>query len=261
MASRGQGKSVASGDAEIRYDVHGEGSPAVVFIPGWTCTRHYFDDMISHLGSPGTFVTVDPASQGDSTAGSGPWTVERFAQDVLAVMDAEELDNAIVAGHSSGGAVALEVARAAPGRVTRVVGIDAFCHLPTYRAQPDAAVTASTEAMRSDFPANIALGMDGNFNPAGDPAVKERVLREIGSSDPTHALPALHSILTWDMDAALEATEVPVTVLAASGMMSPEAPEVLGERCDVRVLDLGGHFFFIEQPQETADETRKVIGG
>lgn len=261
MAKGGKTKTVAARDAEVRYDIRSAGGPKVVFIHGWACRRGYFDEVIDALGEPGTFVWVDLPGHGDSTAGSGPWTMERFGQDVLDVMDAEGLSEAVLVGHSMGAAVALETARLAPARVRSMIALDALSHLSTYRAQPEEAVAQMIEGMRADLPASVAAMMNPMFSSDPQDGLKERVITEMGSIDPDIGLPALGSLLTWDMDAALAATDVPVTILAARAIMPPEAPAAVGARCDLRPVDLEGHFFCIEQPKETAEELRAIIGG
>lgn len=63
-----------------------------------------------------------------------PWTLERFAADVLSTMDDLGLDRADLAGHSFGGAVGVYVARTAPERVRRLVLVD-----PAVGIRPDIA--------------------------------------------------------------------------------------------------------------------------
>ncbi len=53
-----------------------------------------------------------------------PWGIEQHVSDVLATMDALGLDRVPVLGHSFGGAIAVHLARTAPGRVERLVLLD-----------------------------------------------------------------------------------------------------------------------------------------
>ena len=253
-------KTIAARGAEVTYDIRPGGSPNVVFLHGWGCRRSYFDGVVDALGEPGTFVSIDLPAHGDSSAGDGPWTMERYAQDVVDVLDAEGLTDVVLVGHSMGAAVALEVARLVRDKVRSVVALDALSHLSTYQAQPAEVVDAIIESMRADVPASVASMMDSVFSSEPKDGIKERVIREMGSIDPEPGLPALHSLLAWDMDESLAATDVPVTILAAKGIMPPEAPAAVGDRCDLRPLDLEGHFFCIEQPKETAEEIRPLIG-
>ena len=260
MATGVETKTVAARGAEITYDIRSGGAPNVVFIHGWGCRRSYFDGIVEALGEPGTYVSIDLPAHGDSTAGSGPWSMERFGQDVVDVIDAEGLSDVTLVGHSMGAAVALEVAKAAPGKVRSVVALDALSHLSTYRAAPEEAVKPMMDGMAADLPASVASMMEPMFSSAPKNGIKEQVIREMGSIDPEPGLAALQSLLVWDMDAALAESDVPVTILAARAIMPAEAPAHLADRCDLRPLDLEGHFFCIEQPKETAEELRPLVG-
>ncbi|WP_067461598.1 alpha/beta fold hydrolase [Actinomadura macra] len=67
-----------------------------------------------------------------------PWTVERHVADVLALMDAEGIERADLAGHSYGGMIALHLARTAPRRVGRLVLLDPAIGLDPVGAGKDA---------------------------------------------------------------------------------------------------------------------------
>ncbi len=50
----------------IRYEVAGQGSPAVVFVHCWTCDRHFWDHAAARLARDHRVVTLDLAGHGDS---------------------------------------------------------------------------------------------------------------------------------------------------------------------------------------------------
>ncbi|TDP93901.1 alpha/beta fold hydrolase [Labedaea rhizosphaerae] len=62
-----------------------------------------------------------------------PWTLEQHAADLLAVLDAHEVDSAPVVGHSFGGPVALQLAQLAQQRVRRLVLLDPAVGMPPER--------------------------------------------------------------------------------------------------------------------------------
>jgi len=61
-----------------------------------------------------------------------PWTLERHAADLLAVLDRLGLSGLPVIGHSFGAAVAIYLARLAPQRVTKLILVD-----PAIGLEPD----------------------------------------------------------------------------------------------------------------------------
>lgn len=71
----------------------------------------------------------DLNGHGRST-GDGHLTIEDHAADMLALLDALNIDSITVAGHSMGGAIALKMALLAPQRVRRLALISTGARLP-----------------------------------------------------------------------------------------------------------------------------------
>jgi lipase len=89
-----------------------------------------------------------------------PWTLEQHAADLLAVIDAYQLDAVPVLAHSFGGAVALHLLRLAPGRLSRLVLLDPAIGISPALALERASLPARTfadpreayQAQRYDWP-------------------------------------------------------------------------------------------------------------
>jgi pimeloyl-ACP methyl ester carboxylesterase len=65
--------------------------------------------------------TLDQRGHGDSDRPVGGYAMEQFAADVIAFMDAKNIKQATIVGHSMGSFVAQHVAAQAPERVKRLV--------------------------------------------------------------------------------------------------------------------------------------------
>jgi pimeloyl-ACP methyl ester carboxylesterase len=61
------------------------------------------------------------------------WSYDTVVEAVIATLDAQEVEQAAVVGHSMGGAVALGVAAAAPGRASALVLVNALALSPGRR--------------------------------------------------------------------------------------------------------------------------------
>ncbi|MFD3595626.1 alpha/beta fold hydrolase [Nocardia sp. NPDC058640] len=116
--------AISKDGTEIAYDVSGDG-PALVYITGATCFRR-FRPIAADAKVFSTEFTVynyDRRGRGDS-GDNLPYSVEREVEDIEAVVDAAG-GRAILYGHSSGAALALEAALRMPEKVDRVVAYDA----------------------------------------------------------------------------------------------------------------------------------------
>jgi lipase len=101
-----------------------------------------------------------------------PWTLEQHAADLLAVIDGYGLDAVPVLAHSFGAAVALHLARLAPGRLSRLLLLD-----PAVGINPELALERANlpertfadpreafQALRHDWPAATDEAMTEEVN-------------------------------------------------------------------------------------------------
>ena len=110
-----------SDDARLAYAETGSGDCAIVLIHGWQADRRVWAGVIAALGSDVRAITVDLRGSGASADSRGPYTLERYAQDVRELIDGLGIEPAIVAGHSMGATVALRLAVDAPQSVRGLV--------------------------------------------------------------------------------------------------------------------------------------------
>ncbi len=107
---------VATGSVELAYEELGSGAP-LLFISGTSVDRTIWGGQVAHFMGRHRCVTFDNRDVGESSLAPGAYTPRDMAADTLALMDALALDRAHVVGHSLGGAIAQELALAAPARV------------------------------------------------------------------------------------------------------------------------------------------------
>jgi pimeloyl-ACP methyl ester carboxylesterase len=72
-----------------------------------------------------------------------------FARDVKAVMDRENIDRAILIGHSMGGGVIAEAARLMPEKVVGIVAIDTLQNVA--ERTPQSVIDEMVKPFKTDF--------------------------------------------------------------------------------------------------------------
>jgi pimeloyl-ACP methyl ester carboxylesterase len=135
--------------------VYDEGvGPPVLWIQGTGVAAVGWMPQVETLRSSFRCVSFDNRGIGASTRGPGPLTIDRLADDALAVLDALGLPTAHVVGHSLGGLIALRLARRARARVSSLGLLCTFAsgNVPT-RLSPTVAwlglrTVVGTRAMR-----------------------------------------------------------------------------------------------------------------
>src|SRR5512143_3020345 len=114
---------LVSDDAEIRYEVMGEG-PAVFLLHPFPANRQLCVPVADMLASRYRVILPDLRGHGDSTPGQGPATMEKHAVDLSRLCEAEHIGRAVFAGVSIGGYVLFEFWRRHRERVAGLV----FCN-------------------------------------------------------------------------------------------------------------------------------------
>lgn len=105
---------------QIHYARCGDGDPVLLLHQTPRSWDEYREVLPLLAGAGYRAVAMDTLGFGAS-ARVAEHSIETYAAGVLALMDALGLEAAAVAGHHTGGVVAVEVAAGAPDRVTRLV--------------------------------------------------------------------------------------------------------------------------------------------
>ena len=129
-------------DINLAYTDLGAGPP-IVLIHGYPFNRSLWTEQAELLRSKHRVVAPDLRGFGESDSSEGPATMSRMADDVASLMDALEIERAVIGGLSMGGYVALAFARMFPARVSAMVLADT-------RAQADTEEGKQTRSQQAE---------------------------------------------------------------------------------------------------------------
>lgn len=116
-------------------------SQTVIFIHGLGSSQNYYFPIVPYLEDNYRCITMDTYGSGRSTYTGDPVSIDSIAADVLGVLDALGLKEAVVVGHSMGGVVATQLGSRHQDRIRGVVAIgpthptDALVGVMTKRAE------------------------------------------------------------------------------------------------------------------------------
>jgi len=102
---------------KINYDVQGEGEP-LLLIPYTSADHACYAFQLPSYTEHFRCIAVDLPGSGESDEPAGPYSTERYADQVAAFLGAIGLERAHVAGMSLGAAVGIHLAARHPGRVS-----------------------------------------------------------------------------------------------------------------------------------------------
>jgi pimeloyl-ACP methyl ester carboxylesterase/predicted glycosyltransferase len=143
---------VDRGGVKVGYEVFGEGEPAVVFAPiNPIVHSRAWKAQVPYLARRFKVIAIDPRGNGrsDRPQAAEAYVQAEFVADTVAVMDACDVDRAVLVGISSSGWTSLLMAALHPERVLGVVAIGSFAPelapWPAHRAEYDFDEVLDTE--------------------------------------------------------------------------------------------------------------------
>jgi pimeloyl-ACP methyl ester carboxylesterase len=120
-ADRGRIIDLPGGDLHVREDGRA-GGRAVVLIHGWAASTRWFDRLTPLLAGGYRVISVDLLGHGGSEKPKEGYTMEEQADRVANALERLRVRRALVAGHSTGGEVAIALAARHP-ELTRALAV------------------------------------------------------------------------------------------------------------------------------------------
>jgi pimeloyl-ACP methyl ester carboxylesterase len=108
---------------EIAYDERGRGARPLVLVHGFTGFRGDFASQLDVLGEERRVLAPDLRGHGASGRSADPadYTLARLGEDLVGFLDALDVADCDLLGHSMGGMLALRAALARPERIASLV--------------------------------------------------------------------------------------------------------------------------------------------
>ncbi len=247
----------------IAYEVQGSGEPTMVFIHGWSGDGRYWRGQVPYFSQQHRVVTLDLAGHGHSGLEREDFTMPAFGEDVKAVLEDLNVEQALLIGHSMGGPVAVEAARLMPERVIGIVGVDTFHHVAPQMSQSD--LEQMLAPMQEDFTDAARHFVATMFIEETDAALRDWVIRDMTAAVPDVALSAFEDMGARHIDgeAAQHFEELTVPVVAINADLWPtdvEANRQLLPEFDAVIMEGSDHFLHMARPAAFNRELDRVIG-
>jgi pimeloyl-ACP methyl ester carboxylesterase len=232
----------------VSYEVTGAGEPPLALVHGWATDRRIWSEEVARLGARHRVVTPDLAGHGKSGAGRTDWSIERFGQDVAAVIEAVGAKQVILVGHSMGGLVVLEAARRMRGRVKGIVVVDMLLDAEQQSSADE--IEGAVKQLEADYrTATTEMANQYLFTADTPAAARERVLGYALALPPDRSIAMLRS--TWAYDPLPALNEIRVPVRAVNGDKFPTNLEVNRKHMpgfEAAIVAGSGHYPMLEDP-------------
>lgn len=133
----------------LHYWVGGAaGRPLIAFLHGATMDHRMFNAQVEALAPYYRVLTWDARGHGRSRPMGAAFSLQRCAEDMLAILDAEGMEQAVLCGQSLGGYIAQHIYRLAPQRVLALILIGTTPIAKAYSRQDIWALQASLPLFR-----------------------------------------------------------------------------------------------------------------
>jgi len=264
---------MSANGVSLWYEISGTGPP-MVLLGGGGLGRHNFDPVVPWLVENFTVLAVDQRGYGQSeSTGLDEASVETFADDAVALMNALDWSDAHIHGTSLGGIVALDIAIRYPKRSRTVVTNACF-------AKADMAMSLLFSLME-DYPRRVGSMTREVAGMVAGLFLSPKLLQRQSDVDEEVLLPRLRHcpVHTWvngiramreaDLADGLPNCEIPTLVIAGDigrcGYAIELEPPGIGlrqiadlmPRGEIVEIEDAGHLTIVEASERHA---REVIG-
>jgi len=259
-------KQITNGDAEIVYEVLGDGPPVVLLHP-FPAHHQLWLPAAQALSSRYRLILPDLRGHGDSGIGEGPATMAKHAADIARILDAEDAGRAAFAGVSIGGYVLLEFWRRCRGRVACLVlcNTRAQADSPEGRAGRLQAAADVLERGTEPFIESMIPRMFGKTTLASRPdlvGAARKMMMKMSPEDISLVQKGMAE--RPDSVPTLQTVNVPsLIVVGDEDILSPVADAELMRQnisgAQMKVVPRGGHYAVFEQPEAVGTVLRQFL--
>lgn len=242
-------------------------APVIIFVHGFPLNKSMWDLQIEALMDEYRVIAYDIRGYGDSDAGLVDFSMDLFANDLIAFMDKLQISKATLCGLSMGGYIVLNAAVNYPKRFEALILCDTQCMADSSKAKKNRLL--AIENIRENGLEDYAHESIKKLFAAGSLQTKGSELasvREMIMNTPKQMIYNSLNALANRNETCSKLPELKIPVLILVGeedeITPPEMAESMHNKINVSQLSIienAGHLSNIENPFEFNYQIRKFI--
>lgn len=233
----------------LNYERAGHGGPELLFVHGWCCDRTAFRPQFEHFARTSAVTSVDLRGCGESDHPDDGYGIPDFAEDLAQFCVEVGIEKPVIAGHSLGGMIAVELAAQQPSLPAALVLVDPgpIDPLPTtvefFEEFVEQLEGPTGEDVRRLYVADMG---------ARDPELAQWIVDLMCSVPLPIAAAVIRGVIAWNGVEAFARCTVPVLLLRSDLGEDPDALRLRRIKPDLQVgITVGaGHFHQLEVPDQ-----------
>jgi pimeloyl-ACP methyl ester carboxylesterase len=259
-------EKTVSDDAEIFYDVAGDGSPVILLHP-FPVNHEFWLPLSPSLSSRYRLIIPDLRGHGESSLGQGPSTMQKHAADIARVMTAVGVDRAPLVGVSIGGYAIFEFWLRFRDRISALVLCNTKAAADTGDARNARLESARDVLGRGTEPffEGMLEKVLGETTRRSRPDLVEgalRMMRKMSAEDVAGVQRGMAE--RPDSVSSLKTINVPTLIITGdedkmTGVPEAEVMKQHIPRSQMRVVAKAGHYSPWEQPEEVGKLIRQFL--
>jgi pimeloyl-ACP methyl ester carboxylesterase len=232
----------------------GQGSPTTLLIHGWAVPGGVWEPVIARWpDDAGRVIAPDLRGTGWSSKPREGYGLEDDVADVVALIDALELKDVVLVGHSKGGAIVQRVALERPNALRKLV---LLCPVPASGVPLDDGTVGFFRSLAAHYDgAKQTIGMM-LAKPPVDPQLLTRLVDSMSSVVIESVLGGFDAWRTANFSDTIGNIKTP-TLVIGGGAETILSPALLQQECvakipgaQLKLIEGSGHYPQIEAPDE-----------
>ena len=249
----------------IYYEIEGRGGAPVLMLSNSLGTDlRMWDDQVAPFTEHFRVLRYDRRGHGQSGAPRGPYSMERFGRDVLAVLDALKIEKINWCGLSMGGMVGMWLGANAPARIDRLILSNTNFHYADKAPWADRIAFIRKNGLPAFVDTNMERWFTKGFRERAPTAIAR--VKEMFVATPIEGYVGCCEAIR-DMDFTQSNTRIAVPTMIIVGTHDTATPPSAGEAIHRQIKGSklaavdAAHLANVEQPKAYAETVLGFLRG
>ena len=243
---------------QIHYKAYGQGEKTLIFVHGWGCDIYAWQYQFNHFKNDYHLVFIDLPGHGESDKPNRQYTIDLFAESVLAVIDELDIKKPVLIGHSMGLPVCIEVVKQLETKEAELCIVDGvYFSFPKdsidYQSYKAGLKEFADMFKGEGYQQNKEQFAKGFITDKTPPAVRDYILSTMTQTPLYVGYSSMQSLIdenNWDKEILTNKT---IAIYANTAGLPPDNQNILMEQfSNLSYLEMEevNHFLMMEKPDE-----------